>query len=79
LSGWQLSVGSCPVGNCRDTRLAIVKFYAITLLLFLNSFDEIDDGKMRYNQARNQGWRSPLQNFSPPFKNVLDIVENYWA
>jgi len=29
--------------------------------------------------ASNQGWRSPLQNCSlPPYKNVLNIVWNYW-
>jgi len=38
----------------------------------------------RYMQARNQVGRrergeSPLENFLPPWKNVLDIVWNYWT
>jgi len=35
------------------------------------------------NQDRNHGGRRrakpPLQNFTPPWKNVLSIVENYWT
>jgi len=32
------------------------------------------------SQARNQGgFVQPLQNFSPPWKNLLDIVQKTWA
>jgi len=34
------------------------------------------------NQARNQkgaGGRSPLETYSPPWKNVLDTVQKIWA
>ena len=39
--------------------------------------------KLHHKQARNQGRRegeAPLENFSPPpWRNVLDVVKNYWT
>jgi len=31
-------------------------------------------GKLVYTQARNQGGEFPQEKFSPPWKNILDIV-----
>ena len=34
---------------------------------------------LTFDQVRNQGAKTPLENFSPPLENVLDIVWNYWT
>jgi len=34
---------------------------------------------MSGNQTRNQGGEAPLQNLSPPWKNVLHIIWSYWT
>jgi len=33
----------------------------------------------RAKQARNRGGEAPLENVSPPWKNVLDTVSNHWT
>jgi len=36
-----------------------------------------------HKQARNQGGpedsKPPLENFSPPWKNVFGMIQNYWT